>query len=192
VAERPAEVPDDGPSIRIEVTPRDFRLRGLVCLVGGLLLTAVWVWSEARTSRSIGNPVIGLAGVAYGVWCLVQARRQVTRDVLRIDRSGIRSGDGLYDQTWGGVVMVWVGSPTGLRTPFVAQPVLSVFTRAGVEFAARAGTSPSARYSVPVATTRTVALLCAELRSITGATVVSGHDRSRSSAARALQQPTEA
>ena len=39
-----------------------------------------------RATRSSGSWPSG-----YGVWCLVQARRQVTRNLLRIDRSGIRS-----------------------------------------------------------------------------------------------------
>lgn len=176
------------PAVTVKITPRDYRWRSLFFIVGGLLLTAVSVWLEVGDHRPVGNPLVGLAALGYGIYCQVQARRQVTRNLLRIDRSGIRSGDGLYDQTWNGVVMVWVGSPTGLRLPLVEQPVMSVFTQAGVDFAARAGTRPKARYSVPAALSWKVARLCDELGKITNVTVVNGHDVSRFSAARALQE----
>jgi hypothetical protein len=180
--------PGAEPAVVVEITPRDYRRQGLFFLVAGLLFTAASIWSDLRHG-SFGNPVLGLAAIGYGSYCLVQARRQVTRDVLRIDRSGIRSGDGLYDQSWNGVVMVWVGSSTGLRLPFVSPPVLSVFTHAGLDFARRAGTRPQARYSVPVGGPWTVRRLCSRLRLITAADVVDGHETSRRAAAAALRRP---
>ena len=179
--------PGAGPAVVVEITPRDYRRQGLCFLVAGFLFAAASIWSELR-DESFGNPVLGLAAIGYGIYCLVQARRQVTRDVLRIDRSGIRSGDGLYDQTWNGVVLVWVGSSTGLRLPFVSPPVLSVFTHAGLDFARRAGTRPQARYSVPVGGPWTVSRLCDQLRRITDADVVDGHEVSRRAAAADLQR----
>ncbi len=188
VAEPAADDPDAEPGIRVEITPRDYRRQARLFLVAGLLMLVVSVWLDVRHDRS-GDPVLGVVAVGYGLYCRVQARRQVTRTVLEIGRTGIRSGDGRWDETWSGVVLVWVGSSSGLRLPFVAQPVLSVFTRAGVEFAARAGTRPKARYSVPVGPPWTVGRLCAELRGITGAAVVDGRAVSRSSAAGALAEP---
>ncbi|MGI3785109.1 MAG: hypothetical protein ACRYG2_30490, partial [Janthinobacterium lividum] len=156
--------------------------------VGGLLLTASSVWFEVGDGHSAGNPFLGIAGIAYGIYCARQARRQVTRTLLTIDRSGIRSEDGSYDQSWAGVVMVWVGSSTGLRLPLVGQPVLSLFTSSGVDFARRAGTPPKARCSVPVGLPWTVDKLCVELRRITDAPVLDGSEVSRSSAAALLQR----
>lgn len=191
VDEIAAAGPDAEPAVVVEITPRDYRRRSLFFIVGGLLLTAVSIWLDVGDDRSGGNPVVGLMAIGYGIYCQVQARHQVTRNLLRIDRSGIRSADGLYDQTWNGVVMVWVGSSTGLRLPLVGQPVLSVFTQAGLDFAGRAGTRPKARYSVPVGPPWTVRELSSELSMITSASVTNGHQVSRASAAAALQQSSE-
>ena len=179
--------PEAGPAIVVEITPRGYLRRGLVLVAAGLLLTVVSIWLEVQPDRSRGNPVLGLLLAGYGVYCLVQARRQVTRNLLRIDRSGIRSPDGLYDQTWDGVVLVWVGASSGLRLPLVDPPVLSLFTAAGLDFARRAGTRPGPRFSVPVGPPWTVAALCRELSTITDATVVSGRDVSRRTAAAGLR-----
>lgn len=179
---------DAGPSIVVEITPRDYRWRGWVFLVGGMLLTGVSVWLGTG-ERSAGNPVVGVFGAGCGVHCLVQARRRVTRNLLTVDRPGIRSSDGLYDQSWDGVVMVWVGSSTGLGPAIAGQPVLSLYTGAGIDFARRAGTRPAPRYSVPVGLPWTVATLCERLQAITDATVVSGRDVSRRAAAAELLRP---
>ena len=179
--------PAEEPAVVVEITPRDYRRRGVLFIVIGLLVTAVSIWLDVRPGSGGGDPFLGLVAVGYGIYSLVQARRHVTRTLLRIDRSGIRSGDGLYDQSWDGAVMVWVGSSTGLRLPFVGQPVLSVFTEAGLDFARRAGTRPSPRYSVLVGPPWTVRTLAGTLRTITDASVVNGHEVSRPAAAVALQ-----
>jgi len=189
VDDTPAAGPGAEPAVVVEITPRDYQKQSWFFLIGGLLWTAASVWADVRHDESFANPFLGLASIGYGIYCRVQARRQVTRNLLRVDRSGIRSGDGLYDQTWNGVVMVWVGSSTGLRLPFVNPPVLSVFTHAGLDFARRAGTRPQARYSVPVGPPWSVRTLCRQLREITDATVVNGHDVSRRVAAADLQGP---
>lgn len=176
------------PAVVVEVTPGDYRARSIGFVVGGVLLTAVAVWLEVRHGRSDVNPFLGPGAVAYGLWCALQARRQVTRTLLRIDRSGLTSDDGLHDHTWAGVEMVWVGSSTGLRLPVVGRPVLSLFTSAGVDFATRAGTRLKPRSTIPVGPPWTVRTLCDQLAQITPVLVVDGTEVSRAAAAAELQR----
>ena len=183
---------DAGPAVVVDITPRDYRARGVAALVVGLLLAAAFAWQTAAQDRSSVNPFWALLVLGYGVYCIRQARRQVTRTLLRIDRSGLRSGDGLHDRRWDGVVLVWVGSSTGLRLPDVTQPTLSLFTAAGVDFARRAGTRPKALFTIPVGAPWTVRTLCEQLRSITDAPVLSGRDISRAGAAAGLEEPGRA
>jgi hypothetical protein len=177
---------DAGPAVVVQITPRAYRARAVAFVVGGILLTAVSWWWAARHDRSPSDPLFGVVAVGYGVYCAVQARRQVTRTLLRIDRLGLRSPDGVHDRSWAGVVMVWVGSSTGWRLPFVSQPVISLYTSAGVDFARRAGTRPKPVVSLPVGPPWTVPALCDQLRAITGAPVLSGREVSRPAAARTL------
>ncbi len=180
--------PGAGPAVVVELTPRSYRSRSILFVVVGVLLVGLSVWLGDRDDRFV-NPFVGLTAIGYGLYCARQARRQVTRTLLRIDRSGIRSGDGVYDQGWGGVVMVWVGSSTGLRVPLVTEPVLSVFTGSGLDFARRAGTRPKALCSVPVGAPWTVRKLCEQLAAITDVPVVDGRTTSRAAAAATLQYP---
>lgn len=178
---------DAGPAVVVEITPRSYRTQSIVFVVGGLVLTAVSLWFGSGDGRSSTSPFFGLAATAYGIYCGVQSRRQVTRTLLHIDGSGIRSEDGRYDQTWSGVLMVWVGSSTGLRLPLVGQPTISLFTGAGVDFARRAGTRPKPRLTVPVGLPWTVRRLSERLRAITDVPVVEGTRVSRAAAASALE-----
>ena len=172
----------DESAIVIELTPRNYR-RQAICFIGlGVVMLAVSVVLFVYSDRD-PSPLVPLAAIGYGVYCARQARRQVTRTLLTIDRAGIRSGDGTYDCTWAGVVLIWVGWSTGLRLPVLSQPVLHVFTQAGVEVAQRAGTPPKALFSLPVGGAWRVSDLCARLETITEAAVVDGTRVSRRSAA---------
>lgn len=103
-----------------------------------------------------------------------------------MEQGRVWTGDGAYDQAWAGVVLVWVGSATGLRLRPVSQPVLSLFTAAGLEYAARAGTRVQPLVTVPVAGHLPVPDLCGRLRRLTDAEVVDGTRTSRRAAAATL------
>lgn len=185
VTEMPLAGHGEESAVVVQVTPRDYRTRAVAFIAGGLLLTTISVLLTVLYGRT-PDLVIGPAAVGYGIYCARQVRRQITHTVLRIDRSGLHSGDGVYERTWAGVVMVWVGSSTGLRLPIVGQPVLNVFTQAGVEFAQRAGTRPKALYTIPVGGLWTVSNLCDRLGKLTDASIVDGTQVSRRDAAAAL------
>ncbi|GAA3559598.1 hypothetical protein GCM10022197_13820 [Microlunatus spumicola] len=180
---------DEGPVVLVQITPRSYRVRSVAALVAGAVWTLVAVVLEAQDAGSGPNPFLGVAVIGYGIWCAVQARHQVTRTLLRVDREGFRSDEGAYDRGWAGVVMVWVGSSTGLRLPVVVSPTVSVFTGGGVDFARRAGTAPKPLHTLPVGGTWTVDRLCAQLREITDVPVVDGTKTSRRRAAAALAAP---
>jgi len=186
VTQGPLEGHGDEPAVVVQVTPRSYRTRAIGFITGGLLLIMIFVVGIVRYDRTPNDPILALAAIGYGVYCAVQARRQVTHTVLRIDRSGLHSGNGLYDHTWAGVVMVWVGSSSGLRLPIVLGPALHVFTQAGVDFAQRAGTPPKALHTIPVGGFRSVSDLCERLGRITDASIVDGTQVSRRDAAAAL------
>ena len=170
----------------MQVTPSSYRLQAIGFIVLGVVGTVVSVLLAVMDDRTFS--LLPLVAVGHGVYCAVQARRGVTRTVLRVDSSGLRTGDGVHDYTWAGVIMVWVGSSTGLRLPVVSQPVLHVFTQAGVEFARRAGTLPQARYTLPVGGLWEVSNLCDRLSKITNALIVDGTQVSRRTAAKALSR----
>ena len=164
---RPVEQP-----VLVEVTPSHHRWQAVGCLGVGLLLAALAVVLLVVRDRLVISPVPVVAALAHGSWCAVRARRQVSDTLLRMDRSGLRTGDGLHDHDWAGVVLVRVGSRTGLRLPLVSQPFVHVFTEAGVELARRAATPLQARYSIPVSGLLRVRDLCQRLRTLTDARVV--------------------
>ena len=176
---------DDEFAVVVQITPRNYRTRAIACIAGGILLTAVLIWL-AVVHDTLPDPFLGVMALGYGIYCAGQARRQVTYTVLSIDRSGFRTGDGLYDRDWAGVVMVWVGSPTGLRLPIVRRPAMSIFTELGVDFARRAGTRPKVLYTVPVGRWE-VSDLCRRLGRMTDAAIVNGTQVSRRRAAAALE-----
>lgn len=182
-----SDEPDTGPSVSLTVTPRDYRRQGTVFLALGLLVLGFCAVMAAVTGRD-GPVLLGLVAVGYGLWAVVQGRRGVTRVVVRVDRSGIRYVDRGVDRDWSGVVMVWVGSSTGLRLPALGQATLSFYTAAGVDFAGRVGSRPSALFSVPVGGVWDLAGLCARLRAVTDADVVDGSRVSRRAAAAALAE----
>ena len=177
------------PAVLVQVTPRSYRVRSIAALVVGVVWTVVAVVLEARDAGSAPNPFFGVIVIGYGIWCAVQARHQVTRTLLRIDREGFTSDEGAYDRAWAGVVMVWVGSSTSLRLPLVLSPTISVFTDGGVDFARRAGTAPKPLHTLPVGDAATVDRLCEQLREITDVPVVDGTRTSRRRAAAALAEP---
>ena len=172
----------------MQVTPSNYRSQAVGFIGGGLLLSALSVVLDVVYDSSFSNPLLTLGVVGYGIYFAVQARRQATHTVLRIDRDGLRTGDGLHDHGWAGVVMVWVGSSTGLRLPLLSRPTIHVFTGAGVAFAQRIGTRPQARYAIPVAGRWQIADLCDRLRKVTEASIVDGTRVSRRAAAALLVQ----
>ena len=169
----------------MEITPRDYRLRAVIGIVAGVVLLGVSV-AVFVVQDGLFNPVVGIAALVYGIYCARRARAQVTQPVLRIDRDGVHAQDGEFERRWGGVVMVWVGSQTAFRLPFVAQPVLSFFTVAGVDFARRAGLPPTPLYTIAVGGHHQIPDLCHRLRALTTADVVDGTRVSRREAAAAL------
>jgi hypothetical protein len=169
-------------AVVVEVTPSDYRNRAIGFLALGLVVSVLTLVLATRFDRT-PSVLLPVAAVGYGIYCAVRARRRVTDTVLRIDPSGLRSSDGLHDHTWDGVVMVWVGSATGLRLPAVWQPVLSIFTNAGLEFAHRVGTRPQPLYTMPVGGPWRVAELCDRLSRMTDASIQDGTRISRRAAA---------
>lgn len=182
---RPAEGADT--AIVVEITPSSYRQRAIAFLSLGVLGVIVTVLLVVVIDSTL-QPMLPLAAIAYGLYCASRARHQVTQSVIRIDSAGLRSGDGVHDHSWAGVVMVWVGSSTGLRLPDLGQPVLSVFTQAGVDFAARAGLRPQPRYTFPLGGLRDVAEICDRLSRFTDASIVNGTQTSRRTAAASLQR----
>lgn len=178
----------DEPAVLVQVTPSNYRSQAVGFIGGGLLLTALSIVLDVVYDRSFINPLLTLGAVGYGTYCATQAWRQATHTVLRIDQDGLSTGDGLHDHGWAGVVMVWVGSSTGLRLPLVSRPMIHVFTGAGMEFAQRVGTRPQARYTIPVAGRWRIADLCERLRKVTEASIVDGTRVSRRAAAASLMQ----
>lgn len=87
--------------------------------------------------------------------------------------------------------MVWVGSSTGWRLPFVPRPVLSLFTGAGVDFARRAGSRLQPVQNIPVPGPWRTADLCERLERITGVEVVNGTRVSRRRAAAEVVRRTQ-
>lgn len=189
MSQTPPGGPVEEPAVLVQITPRSYRVRSVAALVAGAVWTLVAVVLETLDAGSGPNPFFGVIVIGYGIWCAVQARNQVTRTLLRIDREGFRSDEGAYDRTWAGVVMIWVGSSTGLRLPLVLSPTISVFTGGGVDFARRAGTAPKPLHTLPVGDTWTVARLCEQLREITDVPVVDGTTTSRRRAAATLAEP---
>ena len=185
MSERPAAGHDDEFEVVVQVTPRNYRTRAIVSSAGAILLTALLAWLVV-VHDTLPDPIPVLMLLGYGISCVGQARRRVTHTVLRIDRSGFRTGDGLYDRDWAGVAMVWVGSSTGLRLPLVRRPAMSIFTEMGVDFARRAGTRPKVLYTVPVGRWD-VSDLCRRLGRMTDAAIVDGTQISRRDAAAALE-----
>ncbi len=106
----------DETAVVVEVTPSNYRLRAFVFIGLGVVAIIVTVVLTVLFDREL-QPLLPLAAVGYGIYCAVQARHQVTQTVVQIDSSGVRSGDGVFDHSWAGVVLVWVGSATGLRLP---------------------------------------------------------------------------
>lgn len=179
---------DEGQTtILVEVTPSDYRRRAAAFTGIGLGATILALVLAVQTDGS-ANFLLPVAAVGYGIYCAVLARRRVTATLVRIDASGLRSADGLHDHTWDGVVMVWVGSWSGLRLPLVRQPVVSVFTGAGVEFAERVGMRAQPRYTLPVGGPMSVSELCGRLSRMSSVSVLDGTQISRRAAAASLSR----
>lgn len=179
------------PVVLVQITPSNYRFQAICFIILGSLLMGLPVFLTLVFEDPFRLPLLPLTAVAYGIYCAVRARRQVTRTVLRINRSGLRTDDGLHDHGWAGVVMVWVGSATGLRLPVVHQPVLNVFTGPGLDFAERAGVRPTAQYTIPIGSSWNVPDLCDQLQKITTASIVSGTQVSRRAAASSLTLRTD-
>jgi len=178
---------DDAAVVVVQITPSGYRSLAITFVTLGVAWLAASVLLDVVFDSTRASPFLGVLSVGYGIYCARRARRQVTQLVVRIDSSGLRTGDGVHEHSWADVIMVWVGSGTGLRLPVVSQPVLSVFTRAGVDFARRAGLRPQARYTLPVGGRWGVPELCERLSRMTDATVVDGRRVSRRAAAAALR-----
>lgn len=181
---RPSE---DQTAVVVEVTPANYRRRAIGFSGVGLVATILALVLAIHYGRS-PSLLVPIVAVSYGIYCAIKAQRHVTDTIIRIDPSGLRSTNGIHDHTWDGVVMVWVGSSTGLRLPVVTQPVLSVFTGAGVEFAERVGMRPQPRYTMPVGGPWSVVELCNRLSRITNASVLDGTQISRRAAAASLSR----